>query len=302
MGCIGEWGRFQDALVSTIHLHSDKKRCTICREISLSKNPYRPMAVATPKVQNSAVVPGAVQGSERASRIVVRVDQGRRFARTTARPCSAVNASRSTMARSSKRRRSRYMVLTLSTMPPARCSNAGSTDSVSIPNTRCSPVAAASMSKFDLRPHRVDDQWAGLQVEEQFAQSRSFAYVAHESAELHEATIAGQTRVRSAEKNLPWVGTVDTATALVPISALASKGISTHLLGVWHGTKRLHRNEHRCPRRALFSSVFHSSTTLFHRRVAPESAKPRINSESLPKSGRYTQIRNLQYICAYRPL
>jgi len=87
-----------------------------------------------------------------------------------------------------------------------------------------------------------------LQAEEQFVQSRGNAEVLNESTELREATVAGQTWVRLSKVNLAWVGTMNTASAPIPISALASKRISSHLLGAWRGLKRLHRNEYRCSR------------------------------------------------------
>ena len=79
-------------------------------------------------------------------------------------------------------------------------------------------------------------------------QSRGNAEVLNESTELREATVADQTWVRLSKVNLAWVGTMNTASAPIPISALASKRISSHLLGAWRGLKRLHRNEYRCSR------------------------------------------------------
>jgi hypothetical protein len=108
--------------------------------------------------------------------------------------------------------------------------------------------------QLDLRLHRVDDHFTRLQAEK-FVQSLGDTEILNEASELREATVASQTWVRLSKVNLAWVRAMDAASATIPVSALATKRISSHLLGAWRGLKRLHRNEHRCSRQALFSSA-----------------------------------------------
>ena len=86
-----------------------------------------------------------------------------------------------------------------------------------------------------LRLHGVDHQDARLQAEEQVAQADIDAQVAHEHTEPGKAAEAGQAGVRPAHVELARVRTANPARTAVPISALASERISTHLLGAWRG-------------------------------------------------------------------
>lgn len=86
-----------------------------------------------------------------------------------------------------------------------------------------------------LRFHRVHDQRARFQAPELVAQSLVDAKVARERSEAGETAVARQRRIWSPDLDMARVGPTNTASATMAISALASKRISTHLLGAWRG-------------------------------------------------------------------
>jgi len=113
-------------------------------------------------------------------------------------------------------------------------------------------------------------------VSELIAERLVDAEIADERTETGETAIAGQARVGTPDVDIAGVSAANPAEASVPISALASERISTHLLGARRECLRLHRNEHRCSRRAFFSSYFRDHRRHDHASSYTGRAKPRL--------------------------
>jgi hypothetical protein len=128
-----------------------------------------------------------------------------------------------------------------------------------------------------LRFHRVDDHRTGLEVSELIAQRLVDAEIANERTETGETAVAGQPRVCLSGVDIAGVSAADSARSAVPISALASERISTHLLGARRGPLCLHRNNHQCSRRASFqaiSAILGAPITLALHRVRETQVEP----------------------------
>ncbi len=160
--------------------------------------------------------------------------------RRSASPRAAMRRSRSVMAVSSKRARSRQTVSRLGTTPPRQPHE----ECIGRPALQPEDAIFTDGRRVDQQPHlcrhRIDHQRPALQAREAARQIAIDALLAQERPECGQATAAGQTLVAPGDANAPRVWAPNLLPKVkVPVAALAAERGASHLMDA-RGGRGLH--------------------------------------------------------------